>query len=258
MVYNLATIVIIKSEIYAKDDIMTAITKKHWIELIIRCVILLSTIASCIVQRITNVIIFQQVVYCIIFVFFTYKMISRLIPSKNKSMGNQKIFKQNCNSAKRINENVLKMSSKEGNRVAAIVAIVWLLANCSVFILYFCKVFDRDIMMIIAMAFSVCDLVCVLGICPFQKIFMRNKCCNTCRIYNWDFAMMFTPLWVMPSVMNYTLVLQSIIVLIHWELHHKKYPDRFYEEFNELLKCKNCKELMCKNKLRKVKTEVSD
>ena len=129
---------------------------------------------------------------------------------------------------------------------------MWLLLNGIIFSLYFCGVIDRDLLMVIAMAFSVCDLICVLVVCPFQLLFMRNKCCNTCRIYNWDFAMMFTPLWVVPSVYNYILVGLSLIVFFHWEINHHRHPERFYEETNSCLRCHNCKELMCKNKLRKV------
>ena len=65
--------------------------------------------------------------------------------------------------------------------------------------------------------------------------------------------MMFTPLWIVPSFYNYSLVIMSIIVLIIWEVSYHKHFERFYEETNESLKCKNCKELMCRNKLRVVR-----
>ena len=60
--------------------------------------------------------------------------------------------------------------------------------------LYFLNVIDLGIVVIISLAFSVCDLICILFFCPFQTWMMHNRCCTTCRIYNWDFAMMFTPL----------------------------------------------------------------
>lgn len=67
--------------------------------------------------------------------------------------------------------------------------------------------------------------------------------------------MMFTPLIAVPSFYNYSLVLMSWVVLAHWEISHKLYPERFYEKSNDSLKCKNCKEFMCKNKLRVVRKE---
>lgn len=231
---------------------MTAITKSHWVELVIRSIIFLLALVSYIVCKVTEGELFKYIVNGIILVFFTYKMIARLIPNIKESMGNQKIFKKNYTPIENLKKGIIGYNKKEGNRLALIVGIVWVLLNCICFVLYFCGVIDRDLMMVIAMFFSVCDLICVLVICPFQKIFMRNKCCNTCRIYNWDFPMMFTPLWVVPSVLNYILVVQSFIVLGHWEWHHRKYPERFYEETNSCLSCKSCKELMCKNRLRKV------
>ena len=230
---------------------MSKITRHQWFELVFRSLIFLSTIAAYIVLKTTHANLYWWIMEGIILVFFSYKMISRLIPSKRESMGNQKVFLKNyINKIKDLKQ--ITSLKNEGNRVAWIVAIVWLLGNISIFILYFCKIIDREFLMIIAMAFSVCDLVCVLAICPFQRLFMRNKCCNTCRIYNWDFAMMFTPLWVVPSIITLPLVLQSLTVLIHWEVKHNQFPERFYEETNDCLSCKNCKEFMCRNKSRKV------
>lgn len=232
--------------------IVSSITKSHWVELVVRSIIFGLSLGSYIVDRLTNTEIFKHIVNGIILVFFTYKMIARLIPNVKESMGNQKIFKQNYTQIENLKRGIIGYNKKHGDRIALAVAIVWLLLNLNIFILYFCGIIDKDLLMVIAMAFSVCDLICVLVVCPFQKIFMRNKCCNTCRIYNWDFPMMFTPLWVAPSILNYILVIQSFIVLGHWEWHHYKHPERFYEESNGCLSCSNCKELMCKNKLRKV------
>ena len=65
--------------------------------------------------------------------------------------------------------------------------------------------------------------------------------------------MMFTPLIFVPNFYNYSLVIMSLVVLIFWELTYYIYPERFYEETNDNLKCKNCKEFMCRNNLRKIK-----
>lgn len=242
---------------------MSQITKNHWIELGIRSSIFVLTLIGYIINKVSEIETIKQIAYSIIFVFFSYKMIARLIPNKKESMGNQKVFKQNYPNYTHIKSGITgdnkapnKYESfyrRDGNRVALVVAIVWLLLNGIIFTLYLNHIFDRDLLIVIAMFFSVCDLICILAVCPFQLLFMRNKCCNTCRIYNWDFAMMFTPLWVAPSVLNYILVLESLFVLVHWEINHHKYPERFYEETNSNLRCHNCKEFMCKNKLRVVR-----
>ena len=159
-------------------------------------------------------------------------------------MGNQKVFSETYSpTGKSIKRDYLPVLQT---------GIVWILWNLPFWMLYWIGIPNARMLFLLSMIYSVCDLICVLIVCPFQKIFMRNKCCNTCRIYNWDFLMMFTPLWAAPSLYNYTLVLCSLVVLIHWEYHYFKYPQRFHEECNASLQCQNCKELMCKNRWRKV------
>ena len=62
--------------------------------------------------------------------------------------------------------------------------------------LHLAGVLDDGIMILLCSVYSVCDIICILFFCPFQTWFMKNKCCSSCRIYNWDYAMMFTPLFL--------------------------------------------------------------
>lgn len=77
---------------------------------------------------------------------------------------------------------------------------------------------------------------------------MKNKCCVTCRIYNWDYAMMFTPLLFIPSLFNWSLLALAIALLIKWEWIYHRHPERFYEESNDALRCANCREHLCHHK----------
>ena len=224
---------------------MTKITKKHWLELAIRLVFFILTISSYIVSETTGNFKFQVITYISIWIFFMYEMIRRLIPEKNAPAGNQKIFKKNFIKTK-------IETIKKDNKTALKVALVWLSLNIIFWCLYFFNIFDSGIMMIISMFYSVCDLICILIYCPFQRWIMKNRCCNTCRIYNWDYLMMFTPLIVIPTFYNYTLVGLSFLVFLVWEISYNKKPEKFHDETNDFIKCKNCKELMCRNKLRKV------
>ncbi len=226
---------------------MSQITKNHWIELIIRSFLFATSICIQFIDKITETDVFKSVAYAAIWVFFFVKMILRLIPKKIESMGNQKVFIKNFIPT---NKNPIK-----DNKSALIIAGIWIAFNAIFWVLCWAGVLSKNLMFILSMFFAVCDLICVLVVCPFQKWIMKNKCCNTCRIYNWDFAMMFTPLIAVPSFYNYSLVLMSWVVLIHWELSHKLFPERFYETSNANLKCKNCKEFMCKNKLRVIRKE---
>ena len=102
--------------------------------------------------------------------------------------------------------------------------------------------------MLIALAYSVCDMICILFFCPFQTWFMKNRCCATCRIYNWDFAMMFTPLLFVPHFYTWSLLGIALALLIEWEYLLHKYPERFSESTNQCLSCANCPEKLCHHK----------
>ncbi len=206
-----------------------------------RLSLLLLSAAACVLEYAC----LERAVIGVIWVFFLYKMLRRILcPREGDSMGNQKLFAQ-C-------YHPTGVEVKRDHLPALQVGIVWILWNLPAWMLYWMEVIDRRVLFLLSMLYSVCDLICILVVCPFQKIFMRNKCCNTCRIYNWDFAMMFTPLWAAPSVYNYSLAVCSLVVLVHWEYHYINYPQRFHEESNASLQCQNCKELMCRNRWRKV------
>lgn len=225
---------------------MSRITKVHYGYLIIRILLFVSIFISHIFG---NDWLKENVKYfcdLVVWLFFIGCMLHRLFPAKHNSMGNQKIFKKNF-----IPTEVKDI--KRDTKSAIIVAIVWVLINLLFGVLYLLDYLSADFMMLLALFYSVCDYICILFYCPFQKWMMKNKCCNTCRIYNWDFAMMFTPLIFIPNFYNYTLVILSIVVLVIWEINYYLHTERFHEETNENLKCKNCKEFMCKNKLRVIR-----
>jgi hypothetical protein len=93
-------------------------------------------------------------------------------------------------------------------------------------------------------------MICILFFCPFQTWFMKNRCCTTCRIYNWDFAMLCTPFLFVPSFYTWSLLLVSLVVLIHWEITYRRHPERFSERTNQSLRCQNCTEKLCRHKVQ--------
>lgn len=225
---------------------MTKLTKKHIYELIIRIILHILIILGLTYDTTMDNGVFKILSLSAVWFFYFAKIISRLIPTKNESMGNQKIFPQNFKQTK------IK-TIKRDNKPAILTAITWIIPNIIIWILYFKNIINKDILLIISTFFGICDLLCILIYCPFQKLLMKNRCCNTCRIYNWDFIMMFTPLFVAPNLYNWTLLGLSLIVFITWETKYYQFPERFHPETNKSLKCNNCKELMCKNKLRLIK-----
>ena len=181
-------------------------------------------------------------IFAVIGVVFSAEMILRFFPSSVESMGCQKQFKRNYIET---GENV--PTSRTPLRTLA-VAGAWLLLNGIIGALYFLGVIDAGILILISLAYSVCDMICILYFCPFQTWFLKNKCCGSCRIYNWDYAMMFTPLVFIPSVYTYSLLGIAVLLLIFWELLIILHPERFFEQTNACLSCANCKEKLCHHK----------
>ena len=77
---------------------------------------------------------------------------------------------------------------------------------------------------------------------------MKNKCCSTCRIYNWDYAMMFTPLFFVRKTYTWSLLVLSVALLVRWEITFFLHPERFSEKTNDYLQCRNCTEKLCVHK----------
>jgi hypothetical protein len=92
----------------------------------------------------------------------------------------------------------------------------------------------------VSVLFYFFDHFCINIWCPFHKILVRNKCCNTCRIFNWGHFMIFSPLIIVPNFYTVTLFITSLVVLIQWEVNHYLHPERFYEISNSNLKCSHC------------------
>ena len=119
---------------------------------------------------------------------------------------------------------------------AAIVAVISMLR---VF-----NVLNDGALFMITIVFYVCDLVCVLVWCPFRLI-VKAKCCTTCRIFNWDHLMMFSPMLTVSGFFSRTLLLMAIADWLIWELCIMMYPERFWENTNAALRCANCTDKLC-------------
>ena len=177
-----------------------------------------------------------------IWVVFTAEMLLRFFPSQVESAGCQKVFARNYRPAP------AATTPRDVSKPTWAILAAWLGLNGLFAILYFLGIFDKSILLLIALAYSVCDMICILFFCPFQSWFLKNKCCGTCRIYNWDFAMMFTPLVLIPHPFTWSLFVLGMALAIHWEITHLRHPERFYEETNCALSCANCKERLCAHK----------
>ncbi|MGN0818871.1 MAG: hypothetical protein ACI4M6_00540 [Christensenellaceae bacterium] len=179
-----------------------------------------------------------------IWVVFVVEMILRFIPSSIESPGSQKHFKRNYIEYK----NATDAEKKQGNHGVLRGMSAWVTLNVIIIVLYFALRLDKEIMLLVALAYSVCDMICILFFCPFQTWFMKNRCCTVCRIYNWDFAMMFTPFFAVWGPYTTSLLAISLALLIQWEIIARRHPERFDESKNLKLSCGMCNEKLCHSK----------
>ena len=227
---------------------LSKISALHYCKLVFRSLLLLAATILYIVNRVRGSATYfggvenNPWILAVIWLVFVVEMLLRFFPSNLESMGCQKIFPRNFRPAK--NPPPLPHTWKSTVAVAA----AWLLLNGVFGFLHIIGVLDGGIMLLISLFYSVCDMICILFFCPFQTWFMKNKCCGSCRIYNWDYAMMFTPLIFVASPYALSLFGLSLLLLIEWEVAYQLKPERFYECANESLACANCPEKLCHHK----------
>lgn len=231
-----------------KKNKLTAITAMHYGKLVFRSVLLLLGLVLYVINRIKKpaslIMGFEQIWFLVlIFVAYGVELVSRLFPSKFESMGSQKHFKRNYQPTTTKSRPQLP-SWKRTFAVAA----AWIALNGAIGALYFTNIIDRGILVLVSLAYGVCDMICILFFCPFQTWFLKNRCCNDCRIYNWDSIMIVTPLIFIPDPFTWSLVAVALATLIRWEIVYHKHPERFSSRTNACIDCRNCEEKLCKHK----------
>ena len=221
---------------------ISKISLLHYSKLVFRTLLLLAFGTEYLVNRMNHIKRFP-IVFAVIWLFFAVEMLLRFFPSKVESMGCQKQFARYYQQSTK--NTVPKLQSA---KATAIVAGFWLLLNGGIGVLYFFSILDTGMLILVSLLFSVCDMICILFFCPFQTWVMKNKCCVSCRIYNWDYAMMFTPLLFIPNGFTWSLLAIAIALLIKWEILYHRNPERFSETTNVSLSCANCEEKLCAHK----------
>ena len=183
-----------------------------------------------------------------------FDMICQLIPVKEHiPLGSQKHFFDRFKPIKeKINYQALRNYAITTTKSAYKVFILWTVLILGIGVFYRFGILNDSMVFMISVLFYVCDLICVLFWCPFRLI-MKNKCCTTCRIFNWDHLMMFTPMIYIDGFFSCSLLLTSIAVWMVWELFFMMYPERFWENSNIALKCSECTDKLCTQYCRKLR-----
>lgn len=253
---------------------ISKIRKHYWGKLYLRIIIFIITLILFIFQDYHNQFnilegfnFFKEFsVFHILWVLWIIDMVYQLIPAKGYiALGSKKNYKHFFKPIKeKINKESLKRYITSNNKSAYLVMILWV-ALISVIglcwhlrfsdntqISSFFSFFDNNMLLLISVAFYVFDLICVLIWCPFRLI-LRTKCCTTCRIFNWDHMMMFTPMIFVKGFYSISLLVVAFIIWIIWELCVLLYPERFWENSNAALKCSECTDKLCTQHCKKLK-----
>lgn len=242
---------------------MSQTRKRYFVRLVVRCIILVLCTVLCITRPDCFSVLdgwnfFDKVTpFHVLWVIWCVDMLLQIVPIKNRvALGSQKLFANRFRPiVEKINYQALKDYVVSTTRSALQVMVLWVLLIAAIGVLYFTGVIGKPVVFTISVAFYVCDLICVLIWCPFRLI-MRNKCCTTCRIFNWDHVMMFSPLIFIGGFYALSLVAFAVTALVVWEVCIMIYPERFWEMTNVALKCSECTDKLCTQycqKLRKQK-----
>ena len=181
-------------------------------------------------------------------------MVLQIIPIRNKvPLGSQKLFANRFRPIRnKINYEALRSYIVTTTRAAYKVFLLWWALIAAIGVLYFAGVIGKTGLFMVSVVFYVCDLICVLIWCPFRRM-MKNRCCTTCRIFNWDHLMMFSPMIFMGGFYGVSLLVLAIAAWLVWELCVMMYPERFWDKSNLALKCSECTDKLCTQYCQKLR-----
>ena len=239
---------------------MSEIRKKYVLKLIGRSIIFILCGLACIFRpdslSILNGLNFFRgwSVYHLLWFIWVVDMLHQILPIRNKlPLGSMKLFEHRFKPIlEKINYQALRDYTIATTKAAYKVFIVWIALILAIGGLYYFGVIGKLGLFMCSVCFYVCDLICVLVWCPF-RLMMGNRCCTTCRIFNWDHLMMFSPLIYMGGFFSISLVLLSLAAWLVWELCIMMYPERFWHNSNAALKCSQCTDKLCTQYCQKLR-----
>ena len=260
---------------------MSRIRKKYVLKLIFRCMVLLFSIVLLIGKdsflggtflgnsfNVMNGSNFFNVfsaedfynnfsVFHVMWIIWVISMLQQVIPVKNNlPLGSAKNFGNRYKTrARSYNHEALKEFTRNTTRKAYLrVFLIWIALTAVIGVLYYTGIIDNAWILVISVAFYVCDLICVLIFCPF-RLLLGNRCCTTCRIFNWDHFMMFSPMIFVGGFFGISLFLLAVTSFMVWEICIMMHPERFWPQSNTCLKCSECTDKLCTHICEKNKNE---
>ena len=239
---------------------MSKTRRNYMLRLVGRCLIFLVCVYICIFRPeefeiLNGTKFFSRLsVFHLLWVIWVMDMIQQIIPIKNKvALGSQKLWASRFRPIReKINYESLRTYIISTTKAAYKVFVIWCLLIAAIGVLHYQGWISTVGLFMITVFFYVCDLICVLIWCPFRLI-MKNRCCTTCRIFNWDHLMMFSPLIFVGGFFCTALVILAFLAWLIWELCVMMYPERFWAASNAALKCSECTDKLCTQYCQKLR-----
>lgn len=231
---------------------MTKIRQSYIIRLVFRCLVFITCLLIFFLRS-SELDILQDgnffrrfSIFHLLWGVWVADMIMQLVPVKKMvPLGSQKLFRQRFRPIReKINYQALRQYIVSTTKAAYKVMLIWVAFLVILGILRYKIALSDSILFLISAAFYVFDLICVLIWCPFRLI-LHNRCCTTCRIFNWDHLMMFAPMVFIKGIFSLSLLILALVVWLVWELFVMLYPERFWEHSNKALRCSECTEKLC-------------
>lgn len=231
---------------------MSALRKTYIARLIARCVVLLLCVGLWLIDPAELAVLdgwnffggFS--VLHLLWGVWVADMIVQLVPAPARiALGSHKVFRRRFRPAARGWDRAAGRRYTAGQcKRALLILALWAALIALLGVLHSVGVLSNAGLFLISVLFYVCDLICVLIWCPFRLI-LGNRCCTTCRIFNWDHMMMFSPLIFAAGFYGWSLVVMSLIVWLVWELTLLRHPERFWAGSNAALRCTECSDKLC-------------
>ena len=194
------------------------------------------------------VIFFDEYVYLlddvlipVLFVLFFIDSLMIIVPELNKETFSGKHLKKFFKEYPRYNINKVKSLKQREDLVAFLIFLIYFGGITLIGLLFLHNDwFELKYLYLVFLFINLSDYICILIWCPFQQLFLKNKCCNTCRISNWDRLMKFALLLFIPNFYTISIFIMGLIVFLSWEYSRVTSPQYFYSTSNETLRCSNC------------------
>lgn len=220
-------------------------------------IIIKFTIALCFLINTFIIVVFypnyipllEPYLFPVFFIYFILDSFSIIFPFWNNDIYSSKMTKRMYIERENYNIETLKAPKKRNNIKALIIFMLYVSMIISIAFLYnYFSWFNRGIIYLLFFGINLGDYFCILIWCPFRELFLKNTCCNTCRISNWDRLMKVSILLIIPNFYTLTINVIALVIFLYWEYQHQFHTERFYRVSNKRLLCSSCNIKTCKTK----------